>query len=223
MYLLNRVGADITPFLYSSKYRSGDHSNIAKLLKASDENAVNLAAKEMARLVPKNAVLIPIPSHYGDARDTLALAKAIGRLTHTRVVNALAGVPRESQYQSKKNGKKISVDDMGIYQKANIPEDRIPIFIDNVIASGTTASAAVRAVGRGVVLAYAYGDRSKPITGLKSAEPITFDENGEVIPLRKRFDTSNSNVLYSDRTIAEYDNEYMELAKDPKKNNARLR
>lgn len=39
----------------------------------------------------------------------------------------------------------------------------------------------------------------KPTQRVKSADPVTYDDNGNVIPLSKRFDASNEDIRYSDR------------------------
>lgn len=194
-YVLNQASANIVPMVSAVNYQG--HHAIAKMLKSEDPAAIDKAATAMAPFVPKDAVLVPLPSRTGYATDTLALAKAIGRKTHTRVANALRGIERASVYESKKAGKPLSVDDLGVYQFANIPEDKTVVFIDNVVASGVTGAAAVRAVGRGVVLAYAYGNKTIPTVALKSAEPVTYDSNGNVIPLSERFNVANNDIRYS--------------------------
>lgn len=37
---------------------------------------------------------------------------------------------------------------------------------------------------------------------VKSADPVTYDDNGDIIPISKRFDTSNPDIRYSDRSYA---------------------
>ena len=38
---------------------------------------------------------------------------------------------------------------------------------------------------------------------IKSADPVTYDDNGNVIPLRKRFDSSNNDIRYQRRGRSE--------------------
>ena len=57
----------------------------------------------------------------------------------------------------------------------------------------------------------------KPNEQVKSADPVTYDDAGKVIPLSDRFNEANQDIRYSRR-----DAEYMDLAKDPEKNRAQL-
>ena len=53
---------------------------------------------------------------------------------------------------------------------------------------------------------------------IKLAEPVTKDDQGNVIPLSERFDSTTPNILRSQNL----DTEYLNLAKDPKKNKEQL-
>ena len=55
-----------------------------------------------------------------------------------------------------------------------------------------------------------YGDEAVVFdpSQIKSAEPITYDDNGEVIPLSKRFDRSNDDIRYSMSKVDEHVNAY---------------
>lgn len=52
----------------------------------------------------------------------------------------------------------LTVEQLGYRQIASLPSGRIPYLIDNVVDTGTTAKAAVKALGGGVVLSYAMSD-----------------------------------------------------------------
>jgi hypothetical protein len=56
---------------------------------------------------------------------------------------------------------------------------------------------------------------------IKSADPVTYDESGNVIPLSQRFDSTSDDTRYSQFGNAQ-DAEYLALAADPVKNQARL-
>lgn len=112
-------------------------------------DAIDIAAREMAAIVPKNAVLVPIPSRHGYATDTLLLATRIGRLSGNAIKDVLRGNDRTSSYEAKKTG--VSVD-FGFYMTEEI-EGPI-VYVDNVISSGATARAAY-GVKAGVFLVYA--------------------------------------------------------------------
>ena len=195
----------IIPFNAPHGY-SGQHRDIAKLIKEGTPEAVARAAADMAQFVPENGVLIPMPPHEGTVEtetDTMILANAISKLTGRPVVVALESDPRESRYQAKSEGRKgVTSAEMGFRQVKEIPEGTMPIFVDNVVGSGVTADAARTAMGGGITLAYAKGTQSKGIEGLKRAT-VTYDKDGKLIPLSQRFDRSIRNVNFSMEQVAE--------------------
>ena len=132
----------------------------------------------------------------------------------------LEGDNRESRFKAKQTGRKgLNSDQLGLRTKGEIPASKTPVIVDNVVATGTTAKAAVQALGKGVVLGYAYGSNSNPVEGLKLAEPITYDDNGNVISLDERFDVSNPDVRYS--INGDESQEYLEI--DLQNSKARLK
>ena len=56
---------------------------------------------------------------------------------------------------------------------------------------------------------------------IKSADPVTYDDNGNVIPPSQRFDLAKPDIRYS-RAATQLDSRYLELAKDPKANREEL-
>ena len=182
------------------EWYSGEHKDIARMIKEGTPEVIARAAGEMAQYVPDNAVLIPMPPHEGkvtDDTDTMILAKAISEMTGRPVVNALESDERESRYKAKaENRKGLTAEEMGFRQIAEIPEGTMPIFIDNVVGSGETAKAARNALGGGITLSYAKSVRSQGIEGLKRAT-VTYDKDGNLIPLSQRFDISKRDVKYS--------------------------
>lgn len=196
-YVFAQADDNIVPVLYGNRYRDGGHSEIAKKLKTGDKEAIDMAVKSMAPRVPANAVLVPMPSRTGKATDTIHLAKALAEATGVEMLDILEGLPRESVYEAKKLGHKINPEMLGMRLVGDVPEGKIPVFVDNVIDRGITGAAAVRAAKGGIVLAYAKTNKMNNGISLKSAEPITYDDNGKVIPLGKRFDVGNNDVRYS--------------------------
>lgn len=211
-YVLGRNIGAVTPFLYTSKYSDnyGHNSAVAHGIKLKNAKYLNMAADEMVSQVPDDAVLIPMPGRHGYASDTLELAQAIAdrynetHETQIEVLDILKGNDRPSQYETKRaTGKSLNLDTFGMYLDGQIPEGKFPVLIDNVVASGTTATSAQKAVGGGMTLAFAYGDRSKPVPGLKLADPVTYDDNGNPIPLSERFNPDNPDIRYSTDTEPE--------------------
>lgn len=197
----------ITGYVAPNAY-SGSHRDVAKLIKTGKSDAVQKAAADMARFVPGNAVLVPIPSHEGmvtDETDTKILADAVAEITGSPVVIALEGNPRESRYQAKQQGKEgLKADELGFRQIAEIPEGKVPVFIDNVVDSGETAKAASEAIKGGFTMAYAKGVRSNPTRGLKNMT-VTYDDNGNLIPLSERFNSESDDIRFREATNGDTD------------------
>lgn len=126
----------------------GQNASGMPISDAERDYAIRIAASSMARLLPKDCVLVPIPSHRGYATDTLLLAREIGKMAKKEVADILRGFDRTSSYEAKKNGEKV---DFGFYMTHK--PDKPIVYIDNVIASGATARAAYE-VHRGLFLVY---------------------------------------------------------------------
>lgn len=115
----------------------------------------------MVKYIPTNAVLVPMPSHTGRATYTKDLCRLIARETAAEVCDYLRGKERETLYNLKKQGRHILPAKLGFYLSQPLPAGKRVIIIDNVVATGTTAAAAVRAIGGGVVFAYAAATNSQ--------------------------------------------------------------
>lgn len=194
--LKEEVGNGITPFVAVDKYRNV--SSLAKRVKSRDAEAVREVAEMMKHLIPENAVLVPVPSHTGEATDMLDVAKVLGELTGSEVADVLKGAPRASQYDTKKEtGAAISSSDLGIRMEGQLPEGKLPIIIDNVVDTGNTAEACVQALGRGVVVSLGRSvDDTHHAATLKSADPIVTNRRGDVVPLDERFDLGGSKYMF---------------------------
>lgn len=127
----------------------------ARSIKSMDQDVIERTADKLAPFIPKDAVLVPIPSHSGRTTDMLALAEAISDRTGAEVSDILRCKPHQSQYEAKKEEKPLTPEEIGMTATRKIPMTKIPIFIDNVIDTGATAEAAVKAVGRGIVVSLA--------------------------------------------------------------------
>lgn len=149
------MNVDGIPIFSIGNYYEGDNKQIAKRMKYGDTIALDTAARSMIRLIPRDAVLVPIPGHEGTAKQTLELCKAISSYTGLHVADVLKGNERVSNYSAKHEGKGLTVKEMGFRQVGVLPNGRTPVYIDNVVDTGTTARAAYQAVGRGVVVSFA--------------------------------------------------------------------
>ena len=98
----------------------------------------------------------------------MQLAKAISSYTHLPIVDALRGIERESQYDAKKRGRTLSGENMGFYRHKDLPSNRAPYLIDNVVDTGNTAKAAIRALGSGTVASFAMSDTLLQREGTRS-------------------------------------------------------
>ena len=141
-------------------YYQTDHARqIAHALKSGDAEAVAIAATAIRNTLPSwdNVAIVPIPSHLGYATYTLELAKAIGQ---GHVFDILRSAERETLYDLKYRGMAVTPNDLGFYTIGSIPQDMNVVFVDNVVATGTTAMAALEAVGRGFVVPFAIDERA---------------------------------------------------------------
>lgn len=192
--LHENIGNGVTPFMAVDGYR-GKLDTLAHAVKADNNTeAINKAANLMSPFVREGMVLVPAPGHIGYATSTLALANAIAERVPVPVADVLKSDPRESQYEYKytHNGKAMSSDELGIRMEGDLPVGCLPVVIDNVVHSGNTAEACVRALGKGVVLSLASAvSQEHHVASLKSLEPVVYDKKGHLIPLSERFELKN--------------------------------
>ena len=62
------------------------------------------------------------------------------------------------KYDAKTKDQTLSAKDMGFYRHKNLPSNRTPYLIDNVVDTGNTAKAAIRTLGFGTVASFAMSD-----------------------------------------------------------------
>ena len=120
--------------------KDGDYASICKAAEMMADGIMEMAAG-------RNCVLVPIPNHRGRAIYTKTLANEISRRTGIPTWDILSCRPHMPLHYAKKNDLKPE----GIYLKLNlyrqVPEQFTPIVIDNVLDTGYTAGAAIKAVG----------------------------------------------------------------------------
>lgn len=138
-------------------YYAYSNREISHAIKNGEPEAIRLAARAMSQLLTKSEhrLLIPVPSHTGKATYTLRLAEAIAKAGCGFVYNVLKCSEREPLYTMKKRGEAITLESLGFCLQSPVPEGWEIVFIDNVVATGTTAAACRALVGRGDMLVFA--------------------------------------------------------------------
>ena len=147
-------------FISHGHYYDGINNWLCHKLKENDPQAITYCARQLVKMLPENAVVVPIPGHHGYALQTLYLARAISEQSDGRipVANVLKGKSRISNYQAKMDGHPLTSSELGFHQVRTLPKGKVPYLLDNVVDTGTTAKAAVKALGGGIVLSYAMSD-----------------------------------------------------------------
>lgn len=125
---------------------------LARGVKDYDEECIRKAARLFDLMLPDGCVVVPMPSHTGEARQMLAVANAMPGNRY--VYNVLACDSHESCYTQKKDG--FTPAPFRMWCKPWVlPDSHGEVYvIDNVICTGTTAGAAIRAFS-------ALGDEAK--------------------------------------------------------------
>lgn len=114
----------------------------------SIEQAADLMADNIREMAAgKYCVLVPVPNHHRRAVYTKSLAEELSRRTGIPTWDILSCRPHMPLHYAKKNDLKPE----GIYLKLSlyrqVPRMFTPIIIDNVLDTGYTAGAAIKAVG----------------------------------------------------------------------------
>ena len=127
--------------------------SLAHKLKRGEKSGIREAAALMADAVRtlgagRSAVLVPIPGHTGRATYTLDLCNALSSLTGTATADLLVGRHHLPLYEAKKNDMKPEGIRITYTLREPLPEGSTAILVDNVLDTGHTAWAAVKALGR---------------------------------------------------------------------------
>lgn len=154
------IEVDGIRFTSHGHYYDGINNWLCHKLKENDPQVIEYCARQLAKMLPENAVIVPIPGHHGFAFQTLYLARSISEQSNGNipVANVLKGVNRVSNYQAKKGGQPLSAEELGFCQVCALPKGKVPYLLDNVVDTGATAKAAVKALGGGIVFSYAMSD-----------------------------------------------------------------
>jgi DNA repair protein RadC/predicted amidophosphoribosyltransferase len=160
---------------------------LAHAVKNGDADAIDIMAKEMAVKVPENAVLIPMPSRSGKATNMKDLAEVISKISGAPVADVLTGKKRESLYEAKKKGETISADDLKMQLNGELPKGKIPIIIDNVLATGATFKAAKEAIPNAKIIVHSVDQvEAKKAIGQSVNELINKKNRYNKIPKRRK-------------------------------------
>ena len=178
----DRISLDV---LSTSEYESA--RILAHGVKDGDMASIKAATQPMSAMLsllgePQSYVLVPIPGHEGKANYTLAMAKEISEATGIEVRDSLVADPHEKLYDIKKKEGIASLRPMDFRLTEELPDGKMPIFVDNVLDTGTTAMSALNAVGKPsmmIVVANTANAEKFPypihcITGIKSLEERLF-------------------------------------------------
>lgn len=148
----NRIHITAAKLYYSDKAQAVAHAM------KHDIEAVRYVACILAKLIPQNSVLVPVPGHHGYADHTLLLANEINSIIGIPVADVLKGKERKSLYQAKKDGTLLSEDDLTFRLCGILPDCCTPVILDNVVGTGTTVLSAAKAIGYGRVVVFAVDD-----------------------------------------------------------------
>lgn len=136
----------------------GPHRNllreIAHGVKDGSAKYADMAARLFDRMLPPDCVVVPMPGHGGQADTMLDVALRLARISRRKVHDALVCNPHESSYEQKRRGLKPT----HIAMWTNAVLCGKICIIDNCVASGVTASAALGAIPTACVCALTTGN-----------------------------------------------------------------
>ena len=161
---------------------------MAHRVKNNDAAAIKQMAKEMAEIVPNNAVLVPIPSSTGEATTTLEIAEIIAEIKGLQVKDIIKGDARGKWYDAKKEGKESFDFGFRLIDKAPVNA----LLIDNVYDTGETirqalvvlpnAKTAVHSVV-GIKKQPKEKQKGTPLSEIKVSIKAQVEETGEFVDI----------------------------------------
>ena len=118
---------------------------IAHGVKDGDEQCIERAAKLFDIMLPNECIIVPMPSHVGHATTMASVCMGIISRSGRTYLNILRCAEHESSYSVKKDGMEPEDYEMWL-AIADGWRPSIAVFVlDNVICTGVTATAAIRA------------------------------------------------------------------------------
>ncbi len=129
--------------------------------KAGDPAAIEQVCADLAPYVPADAVLVAMPGRTGRATNTAELVRCLSSVTGRPWSVALVGDSRPSLCDAKREGRPLP--ELHLRVEGRLPPGR-PVVVDHVLATGSTAEAALNAFpeGSASVLVHAVDLSSAP-------------------------------------------------------------
>ena len=127
---------------------------IARGVRDNNPKCIECAAKLFDLMLPEGARVIPMPGHYGSARQMLSVVRKLAeRRNDITAYDILKCDPHEANYTQKKY---TTPKPIKMRLSTAINFDGIGVFVlDNVICTGVTASAALEVLPEATVVALA--------------------------------------------------------------------
>lgn len=79
------IEVDGIQFISHGHYYDGMNNWLCHQLKDNDPQVIDYCARQLAAMLPENAIIVPIPGHHGYADQTLSLARAISSITEGKI------------------------------------------------------------------------------------------------------------------------------------------
>ena len=168
-----------------------DVQTLAHRVKDGDKESIKEAAQRMAETInvipdKNNLVLVPMPSHDGYATYTKTLSEEIAKLTGLPFKDVLTAQPHASLYDFKLANGIHNLPLPSVSLTNDLPEGKIPLIIDNVLDTGTTAYAASQAFGP---------DTNARVAVLGNTDNFYHFHNGIVLESEKLLDIRYLNAV----------------------------
>lgn len=149
----------------------GELRDIAKAIRAGDTSVIKRAADILAPLIKDTDCIVPMPSRDGSLKEIHFLCHELSRRLDIPVLYMIkTKKDRPSMCEAKHDLKEGKAERLPYPEELMMVRSIIhplrPVIIDNVIASGTTAVAALNAIGlrKSYVLALADDTNCEKIT-----------------------------------------------------------
>lgn len=125
---------------------------LCKGVQAGDRECINKSAKLFDLMLPDECIVIPMPGHTGYATRMSDVCLELYKLNrHRTLCDCLHSNAHLPNYIQKKDGTPLPIT-MGVTAEYDdIEGDEQKFILDNVIASGSTASAALEAISEAMV------------------------------------------------------------------------